>query len=59
MSPSFIAAPTSVDVIDFAMEKEFQRVVGLCGATYRSRRIVPSCNTRTPRTRCSVMNRSR
>jgi hypothetical protein len=29
----FPVAPTSVDVIDFATENEFQRVVGLCGAT--------------------------
>ena len=30
-----MAAPTSVDVIDFATEKEFQRVVGLSGAGIR------------------------
>jgi len=31
MAPSFIAAPTSVYVSEFATENEFQRVAGPCG----------------------------
>ena len=40
----------NVDVIDFATEKEFHRVVGLCGGAYRSTLALSSCSTR-PRTR--------
>jgi hypothetical protein len=56
---SFIAAPTSVDVIDFATDIDIHRVRSEFPNRYRSRATRPSLRTRSPATRFSSRYSSR